>query len=118
MNQDVCYICLDSIKSNIQPYKCNHTIHIECSEKWTKPECPVCKSEKKNSLEMEFRDNNYIFKVGETNGLPVTLSKYIRKWDKTKCNNDTKIHNITINKYYGIVASCSCKTIQLFNWLG
>ena len=117
MNEEICYICLDDIKSNIKPYNCNHNVHIECSKEW-KNECPVCKSAKKNSLEMEFRDNNYIFKIGETNGLPVTLSKYISKWDKTKCNNDTKIHNITLNKYYGVVASCSCKTIQLFNWLG
>ena len=114
--ENICYICLDNIESYIKPYKCNHNIHIECSKKW-KHECPVCKSPKKLPVELEFRDNNYFYKVGQTNGMPVTLSNYVCQWDKTKCNSDTDIHNITFNKNYGIIGVCSCKSIQLFNWL-
>ena len=54
-------------------------------------------------------------KVGSTHGWEVTPEKYICDWKYKDCI--TQRHNITLDKPFGVLATCSCGKKQAFNWV-
>lgn len=42
---DICAICQQELKANLQAIDCMHTFHKDCIETWVerKPICPICK---------------------------------------------------------------------------
>ena len=108
---EICCICLDKVKNNSNPYVCKHLIHIECANQW-KNSCPLCKS----NLKIEKYSNK--FRLGDIHGYQVTINKYNKLWDNSKCNKEYKNnHTIRLDKPYGVIGFCSCGSIQGFNWL-
>ena len=113
MQENICCICLDTIKKNENPYECNHLVHKKCAKQWNKS-CPLCKSE------MKFNNKNkkYIFEIGTTHGFNINVNTYLKLWNKNKCNNiNNNNHIVKLNKPFGIVGYCSCGSIQSFNYI-
>ena len=105
-----CCICLENISKKSFPYECSHKIHHECAKLWNK-DCPLCKAKYKFNTPIRFE-------LGFTYGYQVTIKKYAKLWDKSKCDpNYKKQHIVILEKPYGVMGYCSCKSIQAFNWL-
>jgi len=54
-NNDICAICLQSMKLNeiVRKSTCGHTYHVICIDKWLeeKSSCPLCKKDLLGSVD-------------------------------------------------------------------
>src|SRR3989338_6945654 len=45
LENEVCPVCFELIKNQLNPLECGHWIHYECLIEWGYPICPLCRKE-------------------------------------------------------------------------
>lgn len=123
--QENCDTCITT-----EIWTCKHQFHKYCINEWRNNSiyCPLCRCEEiinntpdiTDTITLHINDKTYIMENNNhlyNNKLPLTLSKYVDKWNYDYCDNQYTNHKISFFKVYGVLGTCSCGNTQSFNYL-